>query len=43
MAKEDIIEFEGVITDVLPESRYRVKLSNGVEITFRHLTPRTNN
>jgi translation initiation factor IF-1 len=32
VAKEETIEFEGVVTDVLPESRYRVKLSNGVEI-----------
>lgn len=32
MSKEDKIEFEGVVSDVLPESRFRVKLSNGVEI-----------
>lgn len=32
MAKEETIEFEGVVIDVLPESRYRVKLGNGVEI-----------
>lgn len=28
MAKEDLLEFEGVITEVLPEARYRVLLSN---------------
>lgn len=32
MSKEDKIEFEGVVSDVLPESRFRVKLTNGVEI-----------
>ncbi|SMC19537.1 translation initiation factor IF-1 [Andreprevotia lacus DSM 23236] len=32
MAKEDLIEFEGVVTELLPDSRFRVKLSNGVEI-----------
>jgi translation initiation factor IF-1 len=32
MAKEELIEFEGVVTDVLPEARYRVKLSNDHEI-----------
>lgn len=32
MAKEDLIEIEGVVTDVLPDSRYRVKLDNGHEV-----------
>lgn len=32
MAKEDLIEFDGVVTELLPDSRFRVKLSNGVEI-----------
>jgi len=32
MAKEELLEFEGVITEVLPEARYRVKLSNNHEI-----------
>lgn len=32
MAKEELLEFEGVVTDVLPEARYRVKLSNDHEI-----------
>lgn len=32
MPKEELIEFEGVITEVLPEARFRVKLSNDHEI-----------
>ncbi len=28
MSKEDFIEFEGVITELLPEGRFRVKLEN---------------
>ncbi len=32
MAKEELIEFEGVVTDVLPDARFRVKLENGHEI-----------
>jgi len=32
LAKEDLIEFEGVVTDVLPDARFRVKLENGHEI-----------
>ncbi|MSO72489.1 MAG: translation initiation factor IF-1 [Rhodospirillaceae bacterium] len=32
MAKEELLEFEGIVTDVLPEARYRVKLSNDHEI-----------
>lgn len=27
-----MIEFEGVVTDVLPDARFRVKLENGHEI-----------
>lgn len=33
MAKEELIEFEGVVTDVLPDSRYRVELENGHEVS----------
>jgi len=29
MAKEDMIEFEGVVDEVLPDSRFRVTLKNG--------------
>ncbi|MFC4161146.1 translation initiation factor IF-1 [Chitinimonas lacunae] len=32
MSKEDTIELEGVVTEVLPESRFRVTLSNGAKI-----------
>ena len=28
MAKEELLEFEGVVTEVLPEGRYRVRLAN---------------
>ena len=28
MAKEDLIEFEGIVTEVLPDGNYRVKLDN---------------
>ncbi len=28
MSKEDFLEFEGVVTELLPEGRYRVKLDN---------------
>jgi len=29
MAKEELIEMEGTVTEVLPDSRYRVELENG--------------
>ena len=29
MAKEEMIEMEGIVTEVLPDSRYRVQLENG--------------
>lgn len=32
MAKEELLEFEGVVLEVLPEARYRVKLTNDHEI-----------
>ena len=32
MAKEDLIQFEGVITEILPDARYRVQLDAGYEI-----------
>jgi translation initiation factor IF-1 len=31
MTKESLIEFDGVVTEVLPDSRFRVKLENGHE------------
>lgn len=32
MSKEDMVELQGVVIDVLPESRFRVRLDNNVEI-----------
>ncbi|MCL4747489.1 MAG: translation initiation factor IF-1 [Burkholderiaceae bacterium] len=32
MAKEELIELEGVVSEVLPQTRFRVTLENGVEI-----------
>lgn len=29
MAKEELIDFEGVVTELLPNAMFRVKLSNG--------------
>lgn len=33
MSKDDVIEFEGVVEEVLPNTTFRVKLSNGHIIT----------
>lgn len=32
MAKEDLLEMSGVVLEVLPDARYRVKLDNGHEL-----------
>lgn len=32
MAKEELIEMEGVVSEALPDSRYRVTLDNGHEL-----------
>lgn len=32
MAKDELIEFDGLVRDVLPDGRYRVELDNGHEI-----------
>ncbi|GAA0598407.1 MAG: translation initiation factor IF-1 [Caenispirillum bisanense] len=32
MAKEDLIEFQGVVVELLPNAMFRVKLENGHEI-----------
>lgn len=32
LAKEELIEFEGVVSEALPDNRFRVQLENGVEI-----------
>lgn len=33
LAKDDVIEFEGVVTEVLPNTMFKVKLSNGHIVT----------
>jgi translation initiation factor IF-1 len=30
--KEELLEFEGIVTEVLPEARFRVKLDNEHEV-----------
>ena len=32
MAKDDVIEFEGTVSETLPNTMFRVKLENGHEI-----------
>lgn len=32
MAKEDVIEVEGVVTETLPNTNFKVKLENGYEV-----------
>jgi translation initiation factor IF-1 len=32
MSKEDLIEVEGVVTEIMPNQRYRVELENGMNI-----------
>lgn len=32
MAKEEVIQFEGLVTELLPDARFRVQLDNGHEI-----------
>ena len=31
MAKEDLIEFDGVVLELLPDARFKVRLDNGHE------------
>ena len=33
MGKQDTLEFEGVVTDLLPNAMFRVKLDNGHKVT----------
>ena len=33
MAKDDVVEFEGVVTEALPNSTFKVKLPNGHIVT----------
>lgn len=32
MAKEELLEFEGLVAEVLPDSRFRVNLENGHQL-----------
>lgn len=32
MSKEEMIEMDGVITEVMPNQRYRVELENGLSV-----------
>ena len=32
MAKEELMEFEGLVTEILPDARFRVQLDSGHEI-----------
>jgi translation initiation factor IF-1 len=32
MAKEDLVEMEGLVTEVLPDARFRVQLEGGHEV-----------
>lgn len=33
VAKEELLEMEGVVNEVLPDTRFRVTLENGVEVS----------
>ena len=33
MAKQDVIEIDGIVTDTLPNAQFKVKLENGYSIT----------
>ncbi|TCS73238.1 translation initiation factor 1 (bIF-1) [Sulfuritortus calidifontis] len=33
MAKEELLEMEGVVAEVLPDNRFQVTLENGVAVT----------
>jgi translation initiation factor IF-1 len=33
MSKEELVELGGVVTEVLPQTRFRVTLENGIEVT----------
>ncbi len=39
MAKEDVIEMQGTITEVLPNTTFRVELENGHEV-LAHISGR---
>ena len=32
MSKEELLQFEGLVTEILPDTRYRVQLDNGHQL-----------
>ena len=32
MPKEELLQFEGLVTEILPDARYRVQLDNGRQL-----------
>ena len=38
MSKADVIELEGIVTEKLPNTLFRVKLENGVVVTLEMST-----
>jgi translation initiation factor IF-1 len=32
MSKEELLQFEGLVTEILPDARYRVQLDNGHQL-----------
>ena len=32
MSKEELLEFDGLVTEILPDARYRVQLDNGHQL-----------
>lgn len=39
MTKEDLLEFEGIVTEILPNAMFRIKLDNG-HIVLGHTSGR---
>lgn len=32
MSKEELLQFEGLVTEILPDARYRIQLDNGHQL-----------
>ena len=39
MAKDDVIEIQGTVTDTLPNAMFKVKLENGAEMHYIRILP----
>jgi hypothetical protein len=39
MSKEELIQFEGLVIEILPDARYRVQLDAGYEVLGLHGHP----